>query len=278
MRTDAGSPHVARRTILLLVVAILVVALLGAVLFVEWDRHVRTASPANPGTVCPLVIKGGNKPPLAARGVDRVALIGDSIMYQPSCAIAESLAKLGITTSRYAVSGTGLLNGSVNWITRTKQIMASNHPDIVVAIFVGNYPPPPVRDAQGHPIVDDTPAFFAAWQARARELSQIVHRGGASMYWVSPPPIAAIPPLGHAQKLFDGYRTIAGDHFLESGDVLRGPHDSAPAAMMTCHHKRVVRSPLDGVHLTDDGARIYGQQIAHDLSARIGVLTAPKPC
>jgi len=278
MRTEAGSPRVARRTIGLLVAAILVVALLVGVLFVEWDRHVRTASPTNPGTVCPLVIKGGSKPPLAARGVDHVALIGDSIMYQPSCAIAESLAKLGITTSRYAVSGTGLLNGSVDWIARTKQIMASDHPDIVVAIFVGNYLQPPVRDAQGRPILVDTPAFFSAWQARAREISQIVNRGGASMYWVSPPPIAPLPPLGHAQKLFDGYRTIPGDHFLESGDVLRGPHDSAPPAMKTCHHKRVVRSPIDGVHLTDDGARIYGQQIAHDLSARIGVLTAPKPC
>jgi hypothetical protein len=40
----------------------------------------------------------------------------------------------------------------------------------------------------------------------------------------------------------------------------------------------VIRSQADAVHLTDDGARIYGQTIAHDFSAERGVLTAPKPC
>src|SRR5207245_5483809 len=33
-----------------------------------------------------------------------------------------------------------------------------------------------------------------------------------------------------------------------------------------------------GVHLSGDGARIYGEQIAHDLSAALGLLTSPRPC
>src|SRR5262249_18969794 len=127
------------------------------------------------------------------------------------------------------------------------------------------------------PIAVDTPAFFSAWQARARELSQIVHAGHASMYWVSPPPIS-ISVLAHAQRLYDGDRTISGDHFVDAGRVLSGKHDSTLATKETCHRRRAIRSPIDGVHLTDDGARIYGQQIAHDLSARLGVLTAPRPC
>src|SRR5262249_12984389 len=154
-------------------------------------------------------------------GVHRVALIGDSIMYQPSCTVADNLSDLGIETYRDAVSNTGLLNGTVDWIAKTRTILASQHPDVVVAVFVGNYPPPPVRDARGAVIADDSPAFFAAWQRRAEQLSAEVRASGARMYWVSPPPIS-LPPLAHAQRLFDGYRTIRGDHFLEAGSVLAG--------------------------------------------------------
>jgi hypothetical protein len=31
-------------------------------------------------------------------------------------------------------------------------------------------------------------------------------------------------------------------------------------------------------HLADDGSRIYGQQIAHDLTAQLGLFTTPEPC
>jgi hypothetical protein len=96
------------------------------------------------------------------------------------------------------------------------------------------------------------------------------------MYWVSPPPITN-PVLAHAARLFRGYEKIPGDHVLMSGTVLDGPHGSVAVTKTTCGHRRVIRTP-DGVHLTADGARIYGQQIAHDFTARLGILTAPRPC
>ena len=96
------------------------------------------------------------------------------------------------------------------------------------------------------------------------------------MYWVSPPPIAS-GGLRHAPRLFAGYQTIADDHVLDAGGSLAGPNGSETATKTTCGHVRVIRN-ADGVHLTDDGARIYGQQVAHDLGADLGVLTAPKPC
>jgi hypothetical protein len=266
----------ARRRVAPLIVALLLLSLVGVTGFAYWNRYVRTAGPSNPGMKCPAVVEARTKPPLAAIGVHRVALIGDSIMVQPSCAVAEGLADVGITTSRHAVSGSGLLNGSTDWVAETKSIMQHEHPDIVVAIFVGNYPPPLLRDAQGQKILADTPAFYAAWQARAAALSNMVKSFHASMYWVSPPPIA-LGPLSSAARLYDGYRTIPGDHFLDSGKVLAGRNGEEVSVMQTCHRRQVVRSP-DTVHLTDDGARIYGEQIAHDLSARLGVLTTPRPC
>jgi hypothetical protein len=245
--------------------------------FVVWNREYRRAGPANAGEDCPLVVPVRHSPPLATFGTERVALIGDSIMAQASCSVADALADLGIETSRHAVPGSGLLNGPVDWIATIDEIMRVRRPDVVVAIFVGNYLAPPVRDARGREIGMDTPEFFAAWQRRAEALSAIVRRYGARMYWVSPPPIE-LPPLAHAARLFEGYRTIRGDHVLESGRALASRTGELVSERETCGRRRLVRSPLDGVHLAPDGARIYGQQIAHDLTARLGIVVAPKPC
>jgi len=196
-------------------------------------------------------------------------------MVQASCAIADSLRDVGIETFRRAVIGSGLLTG-MDWLTQTRQILRTERPDVVVAIFVGNYYPPLARDKSGALIAADTPAFYRAWQEHAQLLSAEVHAAHARLYWVSPPPIT-IAPLARAVRLFDGYRTIKGDHILFSGRVLAGPHGSEIVAKQTCGHRRVIRVS-DGVHLTYDGGRIYGQQIAHDLTANWGIFTAPQPC
>jgi hypothetical protein len=257
------------------IVAVVVVLALAAGGYVVWDRNWRTAGSANPAPDCPVDVPAGARRPLAMPGVDRVMLIGDSIMDQSSCAIAASLSDLGVETFRHAVGGTGLLAGMVDWVSTTKKLLAAEHPDVVVAIFVGNYLSQ-ATDASGRRILIDTPEFFAAWQQRAEALSKVVRASGARLYWVSPPPIA-LPPLSHAQRLFDGYATIAGDHTLDAGKSLAGPDGKEVTNTITCGRRRTVRT-FDGTHLTPDGARIYGQSIAHELSADLGVLTAPRPC
>jgi len=255
------------------VLAVVLVVAAGAL--VGWNRWWRTAGPANPGFECPTVIAAKDRVPFAAGDVKRVALIGDSIMSQASCAIGESLADVGIRTSRHAIPGSGLLAG-IDWIAATRFVLRAERPDAVIAIFVGNYLPEPVRDDAGDVIADNSPEFFRAWQQRAERLSDLVHDAGAEMYWVSPPPLAD-PLLGHAARLFDGYRKIPGDHVLTSGRVLAGPDGALVMRKETCGHERVIRTP-ERVHLTFDGARIFGQQIAHDFTADLGVFTTPKPC
>jgi len=252
-----------------------VIAILGLAAYVGWDRWARKASAANPGFNCPTVVAAQHRLPFSADGVHRVALVGDSIMDQASCSIAKSLAGVGIESSRHGVWATGLL-GSPDWIAKMREIMDTEHPDAVIAIFNGNYVLGKVNDANGNPIKIGTPAFLRAWQDRAEALSAVVHAGHAQMYWVSPPPIT-VPELEDTQKLFAGYRTIDGDHSLLSGRSLTGPDGTFIASKQTCGRRATIRAK-DRIHLTPDGARIYGQQIAHDFSADIGLLTAPKPC
>jgi len=263
------------RTASRLLALVLVIVVVAGAALVSWNRYWRRAGPANPGFTCPGVVAAGHRVPFAAHGVHRVALIGDSIMDNVSCTVAESLAGVGITTSRHAVPGSGLLAG-MDWVTETRKILATEHPDAVIAIFVGNYLPEPIRDASGRVIVDNSPEFFHAWQYRARLLSAAVHAARARMYWVSPPPMD-YALLNHAARLFAGYRKIPGDHFLMSGRVLDGPNGKFAGTKRTCGRERVIRTP-EHVHMTYDGARIYGQQIAHDFTARLGILTTPQPC
>jgi hypothetical protein len=252
-----------------------VVIALAAVGFVSWDRWWRHAGPENPGFNCPGVVQARHRLPFTAPKVHRVALIGDSIMDQASCAIADSLADIGIQSSRHGATATGLLVGP-DRVADARHIMETEHPDAVIAIFNGNYLFGEAHDKNGAVIKLGSPAFFRAWQDRAEQLSAVVHAAGAEMYWVSPVPITD-PQLKYAQRLYDGYRTIPGDHFLDSGRVLAGKNGGLEMEKDTCGHRRVIRTP-ERIHLTEDGARIYGQQIAHDFSADIGLLTAPKPC
>jgi hypothetical protein len=132
------------------------VVVMSAAVAVVWDRDFRHASAADPGTSCPVVIAPKSRLPLTAIGVHRVALIGDSIMVQASCSVAESLAGAGIQTGRYAVSGSGLLTGSVDWLRQTQDILRWQHPNAVLAIFVGNYWGTPIRAANGQSVADDS--------------------------------------------------------------------------------------------------------------------------
>src|SRR3954451_604290 len=90
---------------------VVVMAVIPAAGFVAWDRWWRRAGPANPGVTCPAVVQAGHRLPFTAIGVHRVALIGDSIMEQASCAIAASLRDVGIETFRHARTRRGRVDG-----------------------------------------------------------------------------------------------------------------------------------------------------------------------
>jgi hypothetical protein len=269
----SGSRRFGSRIVVGAVALLGVLAVVAAV--VVWRSNDRTAGPANPGLTCATTIAARGRPLLAAPGVHRVLLIGDSIMDQASCSVAASLAGLGITTTRHAIPGTGLLTGP-DWLVMIRPLLAQVRPDAVIAIFVGNYSAGGVRDAHGTPIQRDTPQFRAAWQARAAQLSKVVRGAGADMYWVSPPPFGW-PPFQGAPALYAGYRSIAGDHFLDAGSSLAGGRGGELADTTTCGARRALRAS-DLSHLSPDGARIYGQTIARDFGRSIGLRTSPKPC
>jgi hypothetical protein len=80
--TEATHPGGRSRSWWPAVVAVVVVIAVAVGGYVIWDRNWRTASSTNPSADCPPVVPAGDRRPLAMPGVDRVMLIGDSIMEQ----------------------------------------------------------------------------------------------------------------------------------------------------------------------------------------------------
>ncbi len=58
---------------------------------------------------------------------------------------------------------------------------------------------------------------------------------------------------------------------------MAAPDGREVLAVKTCGKQEVVRTPPDGIHLTDQGARIYGEEIANLLAGQTGLLVGPKP-
>jgi hypothetical protein len=262
-RPSSGSPRSWNPAVV--VGAVVVVALVGGA---GWLLF-REDAPSEPGitsSTCGTVVS----PPAGVDTTTTVLVIGDSIMAQPSCALAPALAGVGVESHLHAVGGSGLLTG--NWPKLLSRLLDSVHPDVVIATFVGNYNGPPVTGDNGKPIAIDMPAFFAAWQEQAQVMSDLVRISGADLYWVQPPPIESSP---RAARLFAGYQQL-GDQTLSSGAVVAGA-DGGFVNTNACAGGAPLRMD-DGLHYSDAGAQVAGQQIAHDLAAALGLPAVPAPC
>jgi hypothetical protein len=170
-----------------------------------------------------------------------------------------------VQTGRYAVDDSGLLTGPVDWVKALPLILQKEHPNAVVAIFVGNYANPPLANADGTLVVDDGPEFFSLSQQRAEELSQEARESGATMYLDEPTP----DRRPDSQTRTETLRRLSSYSWGQSDrrrSVLAGPHGSEVLFETTCG-RQLVRSLIDGIHLTDEGARLYGQKIPHVVGA-----------
>src|SRR4249920_1565731 len=106
-RPLSGSPHRWNPAVVAAAVVAVVVLVGGG----GWLLF-RGDSPSEPGitsSTCGTVVS----PPAGVDTTTTVLVIGDSIMAQPSCALAPALAGVGVESHLHAINGSGLLTG--NW-------------------------------------------------------------------------------------------------------------------------------------------------------------------
>ena len=175
------------------------------------------------------------------------------------------------------MSGSGLLTGWVDWQKMLPGLLRVDHPNAAATIFAGDYLGTPLHNSDGTSVADCSPGFLLLWEQAAAHLSEMVQATGATMYWVSPPPSALRSWITLSSSSWVTARS-PGVKVLNAGPVLAAPDGKEVLAVNTCGKQEVVRTPPDGIHLADQGARIYGQEIAHLLTDQTGLLVSPKPC
>jgi hypothetical protein len=165
---------------------------------------------------------------------------------------------LGTHAVSDALAGTGLLSrAQYDWITAAERIAAQQHPDRVVALFVGNCRDPAGLDP-AHPIPCFSPEFFAQWQQAAHQITTIFEHDGAHVVWVLPPPM----PLGleaREQALTHAYLALAATHpgvrYLDGRRVLGTASGRYLSAVRGPHGQPEAVRAADGIHLAAAGAQ-----------------------
>jgi hypothetical protein len=206
-------------------------------------------------------------PAHADRGAEgtRVMLLGDSILEQSADAAVAVLASRGVRTTVDARGGTGLLNG-FGWTDHAAALVAAERPDVVVALFSGNYFPPRVRGADGAEIVHGTPEFFAAWRDAADRFMGAITATGAQVLWIKAPPMRSPAVAASNDGVWAAYQAMAARwpqaHLLDAGAVLAGPDGRFVLDAPACDGGRVPVRDDDGVHLAPAGGTRLGGAIA----------------
>ncbi len=197
-------------------------------------------------------------------GPRRVLLVGDSLMNQTGAALTNILRDDDVRNE--GVNGSGLLTPAyLDWPAQLRRLLDRFDPDVVVFRFVGNFDlgtGETYTAADGHVIESRRdPAFYDAWQAQARRMTDQAEEAGAEVVWVLPPPNASFVPQANTDRLREGYEdlgttTVDANEVLadEDGEFLPEAEDGTP-----------LRND-DGLHLATEGARRLARLVADEIS------------
>lgn len=210
----------------------------------------------------------------------RVLLIGDSIMENTGDHLLSELRRIygdDLIVRVEGHPGSGLLTSEkYDWPNHFGEILNEFDPDIVVALFAGNYPSewPYVTGPDGQPMLPDSPEFHQAWQDASAQVSNRALQSGSSMWWITPPPMREAATWGRrSDNLGQIYRGLAADmagvEVIESAPVVGGPNGEFVLELPDPDTgvMRQARS-VDGLHLTSFGGRLLARAVAYHLSVR----------
>src|SRR5581483_7782846 len=172
----------------------------------------------------------------------------------------------GTTVIDGSALGSGLLGGPVDWFARAAELIARYRPEVVVVSFVGNY------DPSSGTFAADTPAYYAAWAAASRRLTDQLRASGARVDWVAQPPLHPANFYGIAatrtQVLTAQARALAnrpGVGLVGADDAVSTADGSYTVTHDVCGVSATIRL-ADGVHFTTIGGDWWGAQLGRAIA------------
>jgi len=161
--------------------------------------------------------------------------------------------------TEYKVSSGLVRTDFYDWPAKLRELMASQNPDIVIALFGGN-------DGQGFqsPVISkvDTPEWRAEYAERVAEVVDIVTEGGRTLIWVGVPNAESESLTANLRVQNESVQSELAHHpevlFVDAWSKFTGidggfaPYAFDPRDGET----KPVRSETDGFHLNRTGEEI----------------------
>jgi peptidoglycan/LPS O-acetylase OafA/YrhL len=204
--------------------------------------------------------------------VDRVLLVGDSVMGQAYEVFRQVFEDQGIATGYAGGPSTGPLQPQGDWARQIDDWVARFDPDVVVMEACCDYTQDTDQvyvDPEGNEVLPATEAVYPNWEREVRDLTRRAQAGGAEVIWVLSPAVQTNgfygPLESHVPRLNDIYRrlgvpTIDWGAVITPGgtytDTLPGP-DGEPVDVRLD----------DGVHMTEFGNRLLADLTLADVVA-----------
>ena len=190
-----------------------------------------------------------------------VLLLGDSEAGGLSPFLEPVIEASGLVAmnTEYKVSSGLVRTDFYDWPAKLRELMASQNPDIVIALFGGN-------DGQGFqsPVISkvDTPEWRAEYAERVAEVVDIVTEGGRTLIWVGVPNAESESLTANLRVQNESVQSELAHHpevlFVDAWSKFTGidggfaPYAFDPRDGET----KPVRSETDGFHLNRTGEEI----------------------
>ena len=200
--------------------------------------------------------------------VDRVLLVGDSVMGQAYEVFSGIFAERGIVTGYAGGPSTGPLQPQGDWARQIDDWVERFDPDVVVMEACCDYTQATddvYVDPDGNEVLPATDAVYPNWDREVRDLIRRARSGGAHVIWVLAPPVQTIGFYGpleeHVERLNRMYRNLPVP-LLDWGEVVAPDGDYSDTVPGPDGEPEVVRL-ADGVHMTP-----FGNRLLADLTLR----------
>jgi len=258
-------------------VAVLAVGVvtLGAVTEDDQDDSLGAILDASPEAQDPEELLAGS--PDAADtstvpNVDRVLLVGDSVMGQAYEVFRGVFEDKGILTGYAGGPSTGPLQPQGDWAAQIDDWVTRFDPDVVVMEACCDYTQATDQvyiDPAGNEVFPATDAVYPNWDREVRDLIRRAQAGGAHVIWVLSPPVQTNGFYGpleqHVTRLNQMYRNLPVE-LLDWSEVI------APAGTYTETVPGPGGEPLDvrlddGVHMTEAANRLLAALTLREVEA-----------
>lgn len=193
--------------------------------------------------------------------IDRVLLVGDSVMGQAYEVFRDEFGAAGITTGYAGGPGTGPLHPQGDWAGQIDRWVREFDPDVVVMEACCDYTQStdlPYVDPEGHTVLPNSEEAYRFWDLESRDLLRRAEAGGAHVVWVLSPPVQTNGFYGpleeHVARVNQIYRHLPVQLLDWSQAVAPGGRYTwtLPDAQ---GQEQTVRVE-DGVHMTEFGNRL----------------------